>query len=124
MLDTDVVIGIDRGEIQLPDALCSISVLTLYEFIRGKTRHEEAKRLSEIVYRILPLDNEVLLKATGIWKMLRDEGELIDERDLLVGATAIANNIPLYTLNRKHYDRLIKFGLKYWNPVSKDASNR
>ena len=39
-------------------------------------------------------------------------GELIDERDLLIAATAIALGIPLKTRNVAHYQRLTRYGLK------------
>lgn len=38
----------------------------------------------------------------------------IDDRDLLIGATAIALNMHLYTRNKKHYSRLQKYGLKLY----------
>jgi len=37
-----------------------------------------------------------------------------ENKDLLIGATAIALNTHLYTRNRKHYSRLQKYGLKLY----------
>ncbi|MHA1709843.1 MAG: hypothetical protein ACTSXJ_08520 [Candidatus Baldrarchaeia archaeon] len=39
-------------------------------------------------------------------------GMLIDERDLMIEAICIANSLPLATLNKKHFKRLTKFGLR------------
>ncbi len=113
-MDTDVLIEIDRGRIRLPDMVCYISSISLYEFIRGKADWKRAKKLMEKIYFILPLDNDVLLKATQIWRTLKAKGFLIDDRDLLIGATAIVHNLPLYTINKQHYHRLSEFGLKLW----------
>ena len=114
MLDTDVVIEVDKGRLELPDATCYISALTLYEYIRGKRDYRRAKELAEQVYYVLPVSNKVLLLASGIWRKLKTAGMLVDDRDLLIGATAIAHELPLYTLNRRHYERLLEYGLQLW----------
>lgn len=56
-------------------------------------------------------DNEVLARAAEMWRELRQSGELIDDRDLLMGATAIAKNLPLLTGNKRHFERLKRFKL-------------
>ncbi len=104
----------DRGREELPDALCQISIVTLYEFVRGKADPTLAKRLLEEIFEVVPLDNRVVSKATEIWRDLRRSGASLDDRDLLIGATAIANGVPLLTRNVRHYDRLRKYGLKFW----------
>ena len=63
---------------------------------------------------MIPLDNEVLREASSIWRELRESGKLIDDRDLLIGATAIAKDLPLWTKNEKHFSRLKKRGLVLW----------
>ncbi len=37
--------------------------------------------------------------------------EFLDERDLIIGAICIANNIPLWTGNIKHFKKLKEYGL-------------
>ncbi len=114
LLDTDFLIKVEKGRARLPQAFCYISVVTLYEYIRGKSDPLAAKNLLEEAFVVIPLDNEVLLKATEIWRDLKRRGLLIDERDLLIGATAIAKGLPLATYNVKHYSRLVNYGLKFY----------
>ena len=101
MLDTDVLIEVDRGREELPDLPCFISVITLYEFVRGKVDPVRAKELVEEMCIVLPLSNDVVKRASIIWRELRRAGLLMDERDLLIGVTSIEAELPLWTDNRK-----------------------
>ncbi len=86
----------------------------MYEFIRGKVDPPRAKALLEDLCTVIPLDNKVLEEASSIWRELRDDGKLIDDRDLLIGATAIVKDLPLWTNNEKHFSRLKERGLTLW----------
>jgi hypothetical protein len=99
------LIDIDRGKEDLLDLPCYISIVTLYEFIRGKADPIRAKSLAEDIFRAIPLDNKVIEEASIIWRKLRSKGELIDGRDLLIGATYISM-LPLWTRNKKHFSKL------------------
>ena len=114
LLDTDVLIDFEKGVEDLPEEECYVSIISVYEFIRGRKDYSHAKKLLEELAGIAPLDNNVILKATEIWRELTRRGEKIDDRDLLIGASAIALNMHLYTRNRKHYSRLQKYGLKLY----------
>ncbi|MGC8932368.1 MAG: type II toxin-antitoxin system VapC family toxin [Candidatus Methanodesulfokora sp.] len=112
LIDTDVLIDVERGKAELPRAQIAVSCITLYEFIRGRGDYLALKEELEKAFTVVPLSNDVLIKAVEIYRELKSSGEVIDERDLLIGATAIALNIPLKTRNRSHYERLAKYGLK------------
>ncbi len=114
MIDTDILIDIDRERKNFPNLPCFISVVTFYEFIRGKVDPPRAKYFLEKLCIMIGLDNDVLKKASNLWRVLRKEGSLIDDRDLLIGATAIAKGLPLWTENEKHFKRLEVHGLKLW----------
>jgi len=45
---------------------------------------------------------------------LRKSGKPIDDFDLLIGATAIANDLILVTNNIKHFENLKKIKLENW----------
>ncbi len=89
--------------------------MTEYEFIRGKVDPLRAKALLEEVCAVLPLDNRIIGRASEVWRELRRRGEIMDDRDLLIGVTAIVNDLPLWTGNRKHFDRLKGYGLRFWD---------
>lgn len=40
------------------------------------------------------------------YKALKPKNALIELADLLIGATAISNSVPLATLNKKHFERI------------------
>ncbi len=79
--------------------------------MRGRRDFEIAKQKLERVFTVLPPTNDILRKTIEIYRDLKFKGELIDERDLIVAATAISNDLPLLTRNRRHYERLLKYGL-------------
>lgn len=39
---------------------------------------------------------------------------MLDDFDLLIGATAIANNLILVTENEKHLERMAKINIENW----------
>ena len=114
LIDTDKLIDIEKGVEELPIEDCYISIITVYEFIRGRADFLRAKSLLEELAGIIDLDNKVIVKATEIWRKLRKKGQIIDDRDLLIGATAIVYDLYLYTGNIKHFERLKRFGLKFY----------
>ncbi len=112
LIDTDILIDVEKGLRKLPEGELYISVITLYEFIRGRKDYKEAKKLLSEIFTVLPLSNKVIVKSTEIWRDLKRKGEPIDDRDILIGATAIAYGLPLLTKNISHFTRLTKYGLK------------
>ncbi len=78
----------------------------------GEKKAVKAKIILENLFKVIKLNNEILLKASEIYCNLKREGKLIEDADLLIGSTAIVYNPPLLTLNKKHFERLIPFGLK------------
>lgn len=114
LIDTDALIEYVKGNIELNGIYPCISELTLYEFIRGTSDPERAKKLLEESFTILWINNDIVLIATKIWQELKRSGKLIDDRDIMIGATAISNKLKLYTLNKKHFDRLEDLGLQFY----------
>lgn len=84
----------------------------MYEFIRGRRDYSDVKKALKESFTIVPLTNEVLIKAIEIYRDLRSRGESIDGRDLLIGATAIVHGVPLLSKNLSHYERLVRHGLR------------
>ncbi len=53
----------------------------------------------------------VLLDTSILIKLLKRTRNLIESADLFIAATAINNNLPLATLNYKHFDRITNLNL-------------
>ncbi len=119
MIDTDVLIELVKRKllskfVAIYDVY--ISFVTLYEYIRGSFykgfKPSKYKELLEESVIIIWSDNEILEKMAEIWYSLKKKGALIDERDLIIGTTAIVKDLPLITRNKSHFERLRDYGLK------------
>ena len=113
LVDTDVLIEYSKGLLELPFAPLYITEITLYEFIRGTKDIGEAKKALEEGFIVLFHDNAVIKKASEMWVELKNAGCLLDDRDILIAAVAITNNLRLITKNTKHFKKLEKFGLRF-----------
>lgn len=56
--------------------------------------------------RILPLDLRCISQAISIYRWLKLQNAQIGLTDLLIGATALSYQLPLATLNEKHFARI------------------
>ena len=84
-------------------AECSADIEKNMNFINNFIRHVQ----------VLPV-----LDAIGIYAkekaVLRKNGNMIDDLDIFIGATAIANNMILVTENEKHLSRLSGIQIENW----------
>lgn len=98
----------DQGEI-------FISAVTLYELLMGATTQEKEKdvRLLTEDLIILPFSKEAAWEASKIYHRLRKKNQMIEFRDIFIGATCLLNNLKIFTLNEKHFSRIKE--LKIWN---------
>jgi len=111
LIDTDVLTNSLRNGKRVGDA---ISAIALLEFIRGtpSEKREEVKRLLEETYEVIWLDNSILLEYSRLYDVLKEEGSLIGDADLLIAATAISKGMELLTGNLRHFARLRRYGLR------------
>ncbi len=116
LVDTSVLIDLFRKTDKANSALVSlvrqgynyhISAVTEYEIYTGAT-------LGQVDFwdnflqktEVLPFDRSVAKIAVDLNKALKRKRKLIDTADLFIAATALANNLPFATLNKKHFDRI------------------
>jgi tRNA(fMet)-specific endonuclease VapC len=85
-----------------------ISVITVFELLNGATNDAKITDIRKILnsLSILDFDFRCAEKASEIYRKLRIQNKMIEFRDILIGATAIVNNLPVSTFNKKHFDRL------------------
>ncbi len=57
-------------------------------------------------FTVLPLSEDCIKAALEINRNLTAKNQKIDFPDLLIAATAKANNLPFVTLNLKHFNRI------------------
>jgi len=92
----------------------SVSCLTYYECYRGykavgaTARMETFRELLKLT-DVLYLDQFILEKAGEIYGILKNNGVLPGELDILIAATAIVKGYSLVTNNTKHYEIIQKY---------------
>lgn len=74
----------------------------------GATSPEKEKDIHTLIdgLNVLPFDNEIALKAGCIYQELRKKNQLIEFRDIFIAATCLIHELPLATLNKKHFERI------------------
>ena len=55
---------------------------------------------------VLDFDREQSKVASNIFRSLKSKNKLIEFRDIFIASCAITSNIPLATLNTKHFKRI------------------
>ena len=118
LLDTNICVFLLRGKKEVIDKIkevgigsCAISEISIAELYYGVECAGDDKsqlNLLESFFKsidVIPISSS--LKTYAIQKaFLRREGKLIDDMDLLIGSSAISNNLILVTDNKKHFERL------------------
>ncbi|MFC4873607.1 type II toxin-antitoxin system VapC family toxin [Negadavirga shengliensis] len=85
-----------------------LSAVTMYELLMGATTDEkknDVKIITEDLI-VLPFSAEVASEAAKIYHDLKKRNKLIEFRDIFIAATSLANDLPLLTLNEKHFKRI------------------
>lgn len=85
-----------------------ISAVSLYELYMGATTIEKEADVQNITsdLSILPFTDAVAQKAAEIYHQLRRSSQVIEFRDIFIAATALVNELPIVTLNKKHFKRV------------------
>jgi tRNA(fMet)-specific endonuclease VapC len=127
LLDTNICVfylrgrfGIDKKCIEAGGLEnCIISEITLAELkygaeLSGRVQ-ENTQMLNEFAKRIgiLPIFNSIDIFAKEKAR-LKNPGSLIDDFDLLIASSAVANNLILVTDNEKHFNRIEHIVIENW----------
>jgi predicted nucleic acid-binding protein len=85
-----------------------ISAVSLYELYMGATTKEKQADVKNITegLSILPFTDAVAEKAGEIYHRLRKTNQIIEFRDIFIAATCLTFNLPIATLNKKHFRRI------------------
>ena len=90
----------------------AISVVTKYEIYTGATPSQLTFWNTVLqAIMVIPLDEISVDTAFTINSALKKKRKQIDLADLFIAATAVAHNLPLATLNKKHFDRIVTLQL-------------
>lgn len=130
LIDTNICIHILRGDYCLNEKIksanhnnCFISEITYLELRYGAVRsNKEVKNLQRIKYffgglNVISISNSLNEFCTQKAR-LRKQGNLIPDFDLLIGATAIHENLTQVTQNTKDFIRLDGIKLEDWTKTN------
>jgi tRNA(fMet)-specific endonuclease VapC len=128
LLDTDVVsaLMLPRPKFHVarrlasvaPEDLCT-SAITLAELLYGAERRASAALRRMIAERmeglpILPFDESAARIYGPLKADLQRKGTPLDEPDLRIASTALANGLTVITGNVRHFDRVPGLTIENW----------
>ena len=92
----------------LDDIIITISTVTLFELFAGAIDEQKWKDVKEITddLPIIPFSKEISENAAKIFQALKLKNKMIEFRDIFIAATAVTNDIPVKTINKKHFERI------------------
>jgi predicted nucleic acid-binding protein len=118
-LDSSVIIEYLRGNREVIEKIDSLeghlvsSYLCLAELFEGAyfaKNQEKAKKIITVFFQgldqIFGIDKEIADVFGGLRNNLRKQGKMIEDIDIFIAATCIVNNLTLFTLNKKHFQRI------------------
>jgi len=126
LLDTNICIYFLKGQFALDKAIekvglsnCYVSEVTIAELKFGAENSENIERNRKTVdqfvskFTVIPIFNSLDIYAREKAR-LRKKGLPLDDFDLLIGATAISNNLTLVTRNVSDFERLRGIEIENW----------
>jgi len=87
-----------------------VSVITLFEYKLGSKDEKFDDFLFNNI-KIIDFDKSQGLLASRLYKELKKENKVIEFRDLFIASCSIFLSIPLFTLNKNHFERIKKIEL-------------
>jgi len=131
LLDTNICIYFIKGQYELNKKIvevgeqnCFISEMTVAELKYGVENSKTVEAMRKIVealipkFFVIPIYNSLDIYAKEKAK-LRKQGLMIDDFDILIGATAVANDMVMVTNNVAHLSRLDSIVIEDWTTLTK-----
>jgi tRNA(fMet)-specific endonuclease VapC len=122
LIDSSVLIAAERGDLALEDFSArygeedvAISAVTASELLHGvhrartpSQRHRRQAFVEGLLAQlpVIAFDLTVARLHASLWAGLAKRGVAVGERDLMMGATAIARNYALATRDERSFSRI------------------
>ena len=127
LLDTDTIIYSLKGNKNIEKKLAlhryqtmKISIITLMELYYGAYKSQQVSnnltkvRLIEATFEVIPVKTESIGFFAQTKAELEQQGNRIDDFDLIIASCAIAYNLTLVSNNTKHFQRIEGLKLENW----------
>jgi tRNA(fMet)-specific endonuclease VapC len=128
LLDTDTCVYWLRGKTAVRDrvnavgpTVLAISIVTLAELRYGAacsakpTENQQAIDVFAAALSIIGIDALIAQRFGDIKAVLRQQGQLLEDSDLFIAATALSLGFTLVTNNTAHFQRIAGLRLERWN---------
>ena len=126
LIDTNICVYYIKGQFNLHEKFTEIgadnlyiSEITIAELkygIENSTKKKDNRKTVErfiTSIQIVPIIGSLDIYAKEKAR-LKKKGQLIDDFDLLIGSSAIANEMVLVTRNVKHFNRISSINIENW----------
>jgi predicted nucleic acid-binding protein len=117
VLDTCILLDFLVGKVNkdisqvkglLIDAKVAVSVVTVYELLRGVESESHIEQRMKLIGLCTKLDltPQISVRAAGIYTYLKKNGSLIHTEDIYIAATALHWRYSIMTSNLKDFSRI------------------
>ena len=128
LIDTDILSYYFKGDRNVVKSfekyletfeIIELSIITYYEISSG-LQAKNALRQLEIFEEfakdniVIPLTENSCKISAELYSSLKQQGELIDDIDLLIAGIAIENEMVIVTNNEKHFQRIPGLKIENW----------
>ncbi|MDR7544706.1 MAG: type II toxin-antitoxin system VapC family toxin [Armatimonadota bacterium] len=130
LIDSSVFIAAERGRVALAEYIrgrehepVAISAITASELLHGvhrardpRQRTRRAQFVEAILARlpVVEFDLETARVHAQLWADLLDRGQAVGAHDLIIGATAIAMDVQVATVNAGDFERIPGLQVQIW----------
>lgn len=90
------------------NSIVIVATVTIFELFVGATdeyKWQHIKKLTEDL-KLIAFSKSIAVRAAKIYQQLKSVNQIIEFRDIFIAATAIDADLPLLTLNKKHFERI------------------
>lgn len=97
----------------------TLSIMTRYEILRGLRAKGATVQLAAFerfcaANQVLPITDEIIVRASEIYADLYRQGSLISDADILIAASALVYDLALVTNNEGHFKRIAALRVENW----------
>lgn len=87
--------------------------ITCFELLSGAVENKRGRAVRQLLdsLSLLPLDRAAAERAAGVRRKLDQTGQTIGMGHSLIAGIALVNDLPLFTRNTVHFERVADLGL-------------
>lgn len=91
----------------------AVCIFELLAGVRSEKHLQQRRQLLDLT-GIVEMDRKISEKAAELFTELRSKGITIDNEDLIIAATSIIFDLPLLTVNKKHFNNFGDLDVVKW----------